>query len=222
MSEVISSKVCKKCGEEKIIEDFPIYSNKRKDGTKIFGRVGQCIECKKKQWKQWHEKNKDRFKETARNYYKKNLEKIRKYKKEWEEENSDRLKERRKNYYKENCEKLNERNKNWYERNKKLTLVYSNNYRKRNPEKKRETCKKWNQRNKDRCAQYSVNYRMKNSEKVKSEKKKKVKELNDCYIISNLSKKTGKNAEFLRQYPDLIESQKLIIKIHRLCKTSRS
>ena len=48
------------------------------------------------------------------------------------------------------------------------------------------------------------------------------KELKDCYVIYTLSKRTGQKAEFLRQYPELIETQRLIIKTQRLCKTSQN
>jgi hypothetical protein len=55
----------------------------------------------------------------------------------------------------------------------------------------------------------------------KINQKKQVKNLDTCYIKSQLMKR-GFSKEIINQYPELIKIKQLIIKTKRLCKTSQS
>jgi len=255
MEEVVSSRVCTKCGDEKILDDFRLDSYKKKDGTTVKYYEGKCKYCKKEDHKKWCEENRELIAEKKKNYSRKNIEKIRKQQKNWRIKNKEHVLESAKNYARKNSEKIKqykaewcqknrekmrEKKKIWRIENKEHSREYFRNYRKKNLEKIRKQQKNWRIRNKEHFTEYIRNYRKENLERKKQiENKSRTKnlvrlrerqrllskkmcaELNDCYIINNLSIKIGKNAKFIRQYPDLIESQKLIIKIKRECKTSR-
>jgi hypothetical protein len=207
MSEEIIFKACKKCGKEKILDDFPTYDYKKKDGSKIKGYEGKCKECKKDHVKNSYIKNKDYFRE----YREKNSEKISQYKKDWRIINKEYVAEEKRNYSKKNSEKLKVYKKGWYIKNKEKILELSKNYYIENIEKIKKSGKN----------RYIKNF-VKISEYHRVRGKEIRDKLMDPYIIVKLSEKTGKNAKFIRQYPDLIEAQRLMIKMHRLCKTSQS
>lgn len=68
-------KQCKKCLVVKSLEEF------HKDKTKIHGVKNSCKECSTKAVKAWQQ-NSDKYRETYKEYYKNNKEKIYKWKKD--------------------------------------------------------------------------------------------------------------------------------------------
>lgn len=83
--------------------------------------------------------------------------------------------------------------------------------------------KEWEEKNKEHILEYRKRYNKENADRVRKWKKdwdeRNSEELTDCYVILTLSRRTGQNAKFLRQYPQLIETQRLLLKTYRLCKT---
>jgi hypothetical protein len=138
-------KLCKKCGLEKIIEEFSNNKNE-KDGKSLY-----CKECEKKRKKQYRDKNRNEINEKAKKWRKENPEKYKeiinryleknphmsskergkKYREseEWKEKfrksskefylkNLEEVRKKRKEYYYENKEKERRKNDLW--RNKKM------------------------------------------------------------------------------------------------------
>lgn len=96
---------------------------------------------------------------------------------------------------------------------------------------KKEAHKRYAERHKDKRRQLSKEYfyanRDKMAEKVKqwwtergNERKRKETELlTDDYVIRQLTK-DGFTREEISQYPELIETKRILLKTKRLCKTS--
>ena len=113
----------------------------------------------------------------------------------------------------------------WDEKNKEYVTEYKKNYKKENADKVKQWKKDWDIKNKEHRLQYNKDNpqpKHKVREWQNATAKKMREELNDCYVIYTLSKRIGKKADFIRQYPELIETQRLIIKTQRLCKTSQN
>lgn len=128
------------------------------------------------------------------------------------------------------CNKCkNQMTRDWFNKNKD----YKKQWRKENPEKvKNENLKakprtdKWRVENKDKIKAKKRDYRLKNKDKIKAnrpiEDAKARKELQDCYVINQITKRSKLTAKEVRQYPELIKTKRLIIKTKRLCKTSQN
>lgn len=74
-------------------------------------------------------------KQTQKEYYLKNKEKIKTYQREYRENNPEVIKALRKKYLKENREKIKEAKIKYYQENKERLKEVSRKYRKENPEK---------------------------------------------------------------------------------------
>lgn len=104
----METKICKRCEQEKNINDY----RKRKVNNKIY-ISNICICCE----------NKANTEYIKNRYYKNNKDKILEYQKKYREENKEKLKE----YFKEN-----------YQKNKKQKLKYSIKYQKEHKEQRNE------------------------------------------------------------------------------------
>jgi hypothetical protein len=78
---------------------------------------------------------------------------------------------------------------------------------------------KYKTKSRIRNRKYQQELHKKNSEYSTKKAKKQCDLLNDGYVINRLSRKTKLKAKELRQYPELISIQRMIIKTKRLCKT---
>ena len=102
----------------------------------------------------------------------------------------------------------------WEKNHPEYAREYAQKYRINNPEKYKER-----QRKHDLKSKHS---------KLRKENRKRAysrmrKNLSDKYIISLIrDNNRGLSAPQIRQFPELIELQRLIIKTKRLCKTSNS
>lgn len=67
------TKVCKKCGVEKALEEFAVDSNGK------FGRKGRCKECQNVYAREYRQKNKAKCYEREKEYKKNNKEKVATY-----------------------------------------------------------------------------------------------------------------------------------------------
>lgn len=61
-----------------------------------------------------------------------------------------------------------------------------------------------------------------NPEKIIEKDRRQIYELNDCYVIQKIVRDTELNANDIREYLELIEAKRLIIKNKRLCKTLKN
>ena len=110
------SKICSKCGEEKLLEEF---SRKAKGK---YGKASQCKLC----CKQYRQDNKEKIAEQQKQYNQDNKEKKAEYDKQYHEAN----KEKRKQYCQENKEKIAEWGRQYREKNKEQINKRSRNRRK--------------------------------------------------------------------------------------------
>lgn len=94
----IIAKVCVKCGNTKLFEDFP------KHKTGLGGREATCKICKAKATRVWYEENRETALEKDLIYNKMNREQRAELSRKWYENNRDRAAERYRNWYKENPE----------------------------------------------------------------------------------------------------------------------
>ena len=153
--EVIEGKVCSKCGEWKLLEEY----YKRKGGKD--GRRSECKECLKEhrkanrerikeQRKQYYQNNKEYIKERNKQYYQNNKE----YYKQHYQDNKEHYKEYGKQYRENNEEHIKERNKQYRENNKEYKKEYMKQYRENNKELIKERKKQYYQNNKEYCREY--------------------------------------------------------------------
>ena len=106
-SLIPKSRVCTKCGEEKLLEEF----SKCKKGK--YGRVSQCKLCRSKKEKQYRKANKEKISKREKKYREANKERIAERTKQYREANKQYYSaERRKQYYEANKERANEYVKN--------------------------------------------------------------------------------------------------------------
>ena len=109
-------------------------------------------------------------------------------------------------------------------------------YRIRHIEQRHENGKKWRKKNNDKLKEGRKLYYLENKNIIDSKNKeyhknnphkkneianRAVKELSNYYIRTRLRDR-GFTNEQINQYPELLESIKLIIKTKRLCKTSQN
>ena len=98
----MKTKICTKCGEEKIITEF------QKDKSKKDGFRPDCKTCRKKYVKIYYNKFKDKISEQRKKVRQENPEKFAKREKEYRLKNPEKVKLRRKKYYEDNKEKHSE------------------------------------------------------------------------------------------------------------------
>jgi hypothetical protein len=86
--------------------------------------------------------------------------------------------------------------------------------------------KKNYQENKEKKLLYAKDYREKNKEKIKSDRlkyrRKKIDELQNCYVKELLTLKSKIPKDFIEENPQIIETRRLQIKIKRKLKTLKN
>jgi hypothetical protein len=115
------------------------------------------------------------YRKNAREYYKKNTNKVKEYQKEYEKKNADKIKEYKKEYFKEYCEQ--------------------------NADKLKEKAKIYKEQNADKIKQKNKFYREQNANKIKE----KAKELITCQCGCELRKDTLKRHQKSQKHKDLLE-----------------
>lgn len=116
----MKTKICKKCGIEKNINEFRF----RKDKNNFYS---QCRECERIRQRKYYNLNKEYYQEYAKQHIKEqkkyryqHKEKIKEYNKYYYNKHKDKLKEKHNNYNKQNRKKINKYNKE----RKKDKLIY--------------------------------------------------------------------------------------------------
>lgn len=179
-------KICKKCGEEKEIEEFPIHSKNNRRNTckecyseqrKVDYRDNKLVHLER--MKKYKENNKDKLKEKAKKYVEENKDIIRKKKKEYREKNKEMISEKRKKDYYNNKDVYKEKSKEYrdknldkikqsYEKNKEYYSLMSKKRRELHKEELSEKFKKYYNDHKD----YFKERRKKYNKSAKGKKKK--------------------------------------------------
>ena len=112
-------------------------------------------------------------------------------------------------------------------RTKEEKAVYHKKWQAANPEKKKAAVMKWRAENPEKNAAIFKKWQDSNPEKYAASQKassaKQVENLSDSYVSSQLSKRKGINqtAAQLREYPEIIECFRAIMKLRRLCRTKK-
>jgi hypothetical protein len=109
----------------------------------------------------------------------------------------------------EKCYKNRLKNRKNPNRNKDKSNAYNRQYRKI----KRAECNKYNK-----------NWRKSEAgvQALKGRHRKEVENLTNDYILNTLKQSTGLSRQVLKQYPELIDSYKLQIKVKRLIKNRKN
>jgi hypothetical protein len=118
-------RVCKKCGIEKSLDDFPRHNV----GGKIYYEhtCKECVkEVQRKRSIKHYEINRETMIERSAKHYQDNKEAHLQYSKQYQEDNKDELKQYFKAYYEDNKEEKLEYQKEYYETNKKVIISSQN------------------------------------------------------------------------------------------------
>jgi len=115
-------KVMKQCKKCKIEKEDNCFNNGR----------NKCKVCKNEDVKSWKAKNKDRDKNSNKQYRIENKKEIQQRRAEWYSNNKESLVEDQKKYYDENKEKIKERVKKWKSDNSVHTSNWNAKYREEN------------------------------------------------------------------------------------------
>ena len=106
------TRVCRKCGQEKPLEEFA------KNKECVLGHSHICKQCKAEQSRKWHAANSEKCREYARKYYAANSEKAREKHRKWRAANLEKYRANASKYYAANSEKCRE-----YDRKKRENLT---------------------------------------------------------------------------------------------------
>ena len=101
------TRVCRKCGQEKPLEEFA------KNKECVLGHSHICKQCKAEQSRKWHAANFEKAREKHRKWRAANLEKCREYDRKYYAANSEKCREYARKYYAANSEKAREKNRKW-------------------------------------------------------------------------------------------------------------
>lgn len=161
------TKICTKCGKEKLITDFYIKT-KSKDGYRP-----NCKECCIKYSKVYNTENKEKISEKKKIYHKlienkrkqyyiENKEEISEKQKIYNIENKEKISKKKKIYRLENLEVLKYKHKKYYENNKNEYIENVKNYYENNKDKVKKYQKQYNIENKEKINKSKRNYYEKN------------------------------------------------------------
>ena len=139
----MKTKICKKCGEEKPLEEF----GKRKRNHD--GLQHNCKLC----WSEYHGKysknNREQRNKSSRKYRAANKEKVSEWGRNWRESNKDRVKELKRKYRVENKDSVTASNRKQYEANREERIEYQRDYRDSNKESIKERRDKRREENRE-------------------------------------------------------------------------
>ncbi len=114
----MESKVCRICGESKLLTEYCYIKKTQK-------YEARCKECRSEYGKTYGKKNKEKIKEQKKEYYIKNKEKIDKRNKEYSENNKEKENKRKREYRKKSI-KRKEYEKEYYKKNIEKIKEYRN------------------------------------------------------------------------------------------------
>jgi len=205
-------KKCKKCGNEKKLEEFPKLKSS-KDGHNT-----QCRECKNKASREWVKKNPEKRKASLAKYDKKaywernrdheiernkqwkkdNPEKVLEIAREWRKNNPDKVKAMKQRDYQKNKEKCDARNKEWRRKNpdKLKEIAERSRQKESNKERKREYTRKRYEENPDkenkRIKEWKKNNEVYLSKQREYQLKRRIKDFKKYNAVDKLNNKIRK------------------------------
>lgn len=158
----MEKKICKKCGEEKLLNEFTYNKTKSWIDT-------TCKVCKNNSIKEYRENNKDKqkiYEEVNKiklnnnkiEWAKNNKEKVAKTQKKYYDNNKEKIKENGKIYREEHKDELNEYNREYSKNNREYFKLKKKEYTssEKGKETKRNWCNKYNNENKHIVAWISM------------------------------------------------------------------
>ena len=126
------TRVCRKCGQEKPLEEFA------KNKECVLGHSHICKQCKAEQSRKWHAANFEKARENNRKWHAANFEKAREKHRKWRAANLEKCREYDRKYYAANSEKAREKHRKWRAANLEKYREYDRKYYAANSEKCRE------------------------------------------------------------------------------------
>lgn len=141
----MDTKVCKKCGIEKPIDDFNKTQN-------------QCKVCEKEYKREYYQKNKEKVQKKVSEYRENNREKVLETNRKYKENHRQLLRDKAKKYYYDNREEILENHKDYmidyskkyYEDNKEELKIKKRQYQKENAGKIKEYRKIYEEKNRNK------------------------------------------------------------------------
>ena len=103
------TRVCRKCGQEKPLEEFA------KNKGCVLGRTHTCKQCEAERYRKWRAANSEKRWEYNRKWRAANPEKIREIRHKWREANTEKERQRYRKWYAANTEKLLEMKRKYRE-----------------------------------------------------------------------------------------------------------
>ena len=211
------SKRCTKCGEVKDLSAFKKY-HRNKDG-----HDSACKLCDHQYYldnkehiqryqKQYVLDNKTKILEAKKKYYLDNKEQISNKAKIYRKANKDALSVKSKIY----CENNKEKRKKYREKNREIIKEKKKEYNEKNKEKRKEYQQIYHEKNIERSGEYDRLRYLTFREQILNLRKIASKNIDDNYVISQLTKRTSLTAEDIRQYNNIIETKRESIKLNRL------
>ena len=164
------------------------------------------------------EEKKERKRIAQNKYYQKNKQALFEKAKKWAKNNRDSVNNTKKKYYAKNPKRVIEYVNKYKLQNPDKVKQFAKNYRQANKQKLNLRAKKWKEENPERNKLLIKNWCVLNNDKVKQRSKKDVDALKNHYVINLIAINTKIDKEIIKQYPELIETQKIILQTKRLCK----
>ena len=130
------TRVCRKCGQEKPLEEFA------KNKGCVLGRTHTCKQCEAERYRKWRAANSEKRWEYNRKWRAANPEKRWEYNRKWRAANPEKIREIRHKWREANTEKERQRYRKWYAANTEKVRERHRKWRAANPEKVREWARK--------------------------------------------------------------------------------
>jgi len=112
------TRVCRKCGQEKPLEEFA------KNKECVLGHSHICKQCKAEQSRKWHAANFEKAREKHRKWRAANFEKAREKHRKWRAANLEKCREYDRKYYAANSEKYRANASKYYAANLEMYRAY--------------------------------------------------------------------------------------------------
>mgnify|MGYP000023762230 FL=1 len=117
------TRVCRKCGQEKPLEEFA------KNKGCVLGRTHTCKQCEAERYRKWRAANSEKRWEYNRKWRAANPEKRWEYNRKWRAANPEKIREIRHKWREANTEKERQRYRKWYAANTEKLLEMKRKYR---------------------------------------------------------------------------------------------
>lgn len=163
-------KTCTKCKRELPADAEHFHADKQKQD----GLRSECIDCRRETRRNTYEVNPEKMREISREFYHANLEKVRESLRKRYHANPEKAREASRKYRNTNIEKVRERDREYYEVNPQKVRERNRKYYEANAEKRREARRKWAKANPEKNRAQASKWAKANPEKIKERKRQYV------------------------------------------------